>query len=240
MDYALPLKSIIAYAIVLITTIRMHGKSRLITCALVLSVLPATLRADLDDQTYRTVIACKPAVGDIVFTRIGGPLFSRVAATTQSWTSHVGIIVDYQQGDWIVAESGIPFVRKTPLRLFLDRSVDQEFSIDRLKIEPTPDQKLAMLSYADSQIGELYSLGFDLQSTHTFCSKFVHDVVWESTHQSIGEVETFDHLLHRNPDAPLWFWRLWFFGFVPWQRTTITPASELHSPLLRTIIQNHI
>jgi hypothetical protein len=215
-------------------------KPLLLAGAMLLAALPGAARAALDDQTFNAVVANKPAVGDIVFIRIGGPIFSNVASTTQSWTSHVGIIVDYSHGDWIVAESGIPFVRKTPLRKFLDRSEDQEFSIRRLRTEPTGEQKLAMLKFANSQLGRIYSLGFDLHSRKTFCSKFVHDAVYESTRQSIGEVETFDHLLHRNPDAPLWFWRAWFFGFIPWQRTTITPASELESPLLRVVAENRV
>jgi hypothetical protein len=204
------------------------------------AALALSARGDLDDKTYNIVVASKPAVGDIVFTRIGGPIFANVATTTQSWTSHVGIIVDCQHGDWIVAESGVPFVRKTPLRKFLGRSDDQEFSIRRLRTEPTDEQKRAMLKFADSQMGKPYSLGFDLESRKTFCSKFVHDAVYESTHQSIGEIETFDHLLHQNPGAPLWFWRAWFFGSIPWHRTTITPASELESPLLRVVVQSHV
>jgi hypothetical protein len=199
-----------------------------------------TAQAHLDDTTYNAVIAKNLAVGDIVFIRIGGPLFARVAATTQSWTSHVGIIVDYQQGDWIVAESGIPFVRKTPLRKFLDRSEDEKFSIRRLRTPLTDSQRRALLAFADSQMGKLYSLGFNLESSDTFCSKFVHDDVYASTHQSIGEVETFDHLLHRNPDAPIMFWRVWFLGFIPWQRTTITPASELESPMLTPVAENNL
>jgi len=216
-----------------------YVKHALLITGLFFAVL-ATARANLDEQTFSKVVAIKPAVGDIVFTRIGGPIFSRVAVTTQSWTSHVGIIVDYQLGDWIVAESGVPCVRKTPLRKFLGRSEDQEFAIMRLRTEPTDDEKRAMLKFADSQLGKFYSLGFDLRSRKTFCSKFVHDVVFESTHQSIGEIETFDQLLHRNPDTPLAFWRTWFFGFIPWQRTTITPASELVSPNLKIVIQNHV
>jgi hypothetical protein len=199
-----------------------------------------TAHASLDEQTYNAVVASGPAVGDIVFTRIGGPIFTRVADTTQSWTSHVGIIVDYENGDWIVAESRIPFVSKTTLRKFLDRSVDQKFSIRRLRTEPTKEQKRSMLRFADSEMGKLYSLGFNLESRQTFCSKFVHDVVYESTRQPIGEIETFDHLLHRNPDAPLFFWRAWFLGFIPWHRTTITPASEMNSPLLRVVAQNNV
>ena len=211
----------------------------LLAGALLLATSPAA-QARLDDATYGAVLAKNLSVGDIVFIRIGGPLFSRVAATTQSWTSHVGIIVDFQQGDWIVAESGIPFVRKTPLRKFLDRSEDQKFSIRRLQTQPTDDQKHAMLTFADSQMGKVYSLGFDLQSPKTFCSKFVHDDVYASTHQSIGEVETFEHLLHRNPDVPMAFWRVWFLGSIPWQRTTITPASELQSPLLVPVSENNL
>lgn len=207
--------------------------------SLLFVALALAARANLDEPTYRKVIASKPAVGDIVFVRIGGPIFTCVATTTQSWTSHVGIIVDYQEGDWIVAESGIPFVRKTPLRKFLDRSDGRRFSIRRLKTEPTGAEKTAMLKFADAQMGTLYSLGFNLESRKTFCSKFVHDVVYQATHQQVGEVETFDHLLHRNPDAPLWFWRAWFLGFIPWQRTTITPASEMSSPMLRVIAQNN-
>jgi hypothetical protein len=210
----------------------------LITIGLILVFLLLNARASLDEQTYSAIVASRPAIGDIVFIRIGGPIFARVAATTQSWTSHVGVIVDYQQGDWIVAESGIPLVRKTPLRKFIGHSEDHEFSIRRLRITPTDEQKRVMLKFANSQLGKPYSLGFNLESQQTFCSKFVHDDVYVSTQQSIGEVETFDHLLHSNPDAPLTFWRIWFFGFIPWQRTTITPASELNSPLLRTVIQN--
>lgn len=214
-------------------------KCALLLCGLLFAAFAQAARAALDEQTYARVVASRPAVGDIVFTRIGGPIFSRVAETTGSWTSHVGIIVDFQRGDWIVAESGIPVVRKTPLRRFLSRSVDHEFAILRLKTEPTSAGKRAMLAFADSQMGRFYSLGFDLRSRKTFCSKFVRDVVYAGTHQSIGEVETFDHLLHRNPHAPLLFWRLWFLGFVPWQRTTVTPASELSSPLLKIVIQNN-
>jgi hypothetical protein len=217
----------------------MNVRARLLLgCTLISGALASPACAHLDDGTFQAVVASKPAVGDIVFTRIGGPIFASVAATTQSWTSHVGIIVDYRDGDWIVAESGIPFVRKTPLRKFLDRSQDQMFSIRRLRTPPTEDQRRAMLIFADSQLGKPYSLGFDIESRNTFCSKFVHDDVFVCTQQSIGEVETFDHLMHRNPDAPMWFWKVWFLGRIPWDRTTITPASELESPLLVVVSQN--
>jgi hypothetical protein len=220
----------------------MNPKKPILLVAVLLAGALATapLRGRLDGPTYGRVVASGPEVGDIVFTRIGGPIFSNVAATTGCWSSHVGIIVDYRDGDWVVAESGVPFVRKTALRTFLGRSQNGEFSIRRLRTEPTQAQRQAILRFADSQMGRVYALGFDLQSRNTFCSKFVHEAVLEGTHQSLGEVETFDHLLHRNPGTPLWFWRVWFLGSIPWTRTTITPASELQSPLLRVISENNL
>jgi len=215
-------------------------QSLLFTAAIALVAVVPAARPKIDDQVYSQVVASRPAVGDLVFTRIGGPIFTRVAAASNTWTSHVGIIVDYRDGDWVVAESAIPFVRKTPLRRFLERSENQEFSIRRLRSEPTAEEKMAMLRFADSQLGRLYSLGFNLQSRQTFCSRFVHEAVLESTRQSVGEVETFEQLLHRNPTAPLGFWKAWFLGSIPWQRTTITPESELHSPLLRVIVENNV
>jgi hypothetical protein len=205
-----------------------------------IAALLLTARAGIDDRTYGQVAACEPDVGDIVFTRIGGPIFARVAETTGSWTSHLGIIVDYRDRDWIVAESGIPFVRETPLRTFLGRSVGAKFAICRLRTEPTAAQKGAMRAFAEARIGEPYSLGFDLTGRGTFCSKFVRDVVAAGTGRQLGETETFDHLLHANPRAPLGFWRLWFLGSIPWQRTTVTPASELSSPLLVPVVTHNL
>ena len=213
---------------------------RLALGALLAAAASLQAQAKIDDATYAAVVASRPQIGDVVFIRMGGPLFATVASTTGSWTSHVGIIVARGKDDWIVAECGIPFVRMTPLRRFLNRSSEGRFSLRRLTPEPTPEQKAAMLRCANAQLGRPYSLGFDLEGRGTFCSKFVHDVVYESTHMNLGQVETFQHLLHSNPNAPLTFWKAWFLGSIPWERTTLTPASELSSPLLRVVVENNV
>ena len=216
-----------------------RGLRPLLALGLALAGAALDARAAIDDATYAAVAASRPAAGDIVFIRTGGPLFSRVADTTMSWTSHVGIIVDTRDHDWVVAESGIPFVRRTPLRRFLGRSDGGRFAILRLRTPPTAAQLQDMRAFADCQMGRVYSLGFNLDSGDTFCSKFVHDVVYAGTRQQLGDVETFDHLLHRNPRTALWFWRVWFLGSIPWDRRTITPASELQSPLLLPVITHN-
>ncbi len=90
------------------------------------------------------------------------------------------------------------------------------------------------------RIGVVYDTGFNLASRRQFCSRFVREVVrevvCEATRIVLGDVETFDTLLHRNPDHPLGFWRIWYFGRIPWHRRTVTPASILDSGALRVVM----
>jgi len=72
-------------------------------------------------------------VGDIVFIAIPNFLYRRVAKTTCSWTSHVGMIHSKQNGQWIIAESSVPFCKMTPIADFLKRSENGIFTVRRLK-----------------------------------------------------------------------------------------------------------
>ena len=80
-----------------------------------------------------------------------------------------------------------------------------------------------------------YDTGFDLNSRGQFCSRFVREVLAEATGAEVGEVVTFKTLLTSNPETDLTFWRIWYFGFIPWSRQTVTPASLLHSAKLRLV-----
>lgn len=88
---------------------------------------------------------------------------------------------------------------------------------------------------ASRRMGTLYHLGFKYESPRQFCSKFVYDCYREALDVRIGRLETFRELLASNPDSPLWFWRLWFWGRIPWERRTISPASQLEDEQLVTI-----
>lgn len=174
-------------------------------------------------------------IGDIVFIAIDNPLYRRVAAATSSWTSHVGIIVDEPPGMEIVAESSFPLSRRTPLLDFKARSQDGRYSIKRLKRPLSKEQKRTICLEADKRMGILYHSGFDLDSKRQFCSKFVYEVFKEASRVEIGEIVTFRALLAATHKTPMWFWRLWYFGFIPWDRRTVTPASQYTSPLLITV-----
>ena len=174
--------------------------------------------------------------GDVVFLAIPNFLYRRVARASGTWTSHVGFVdgVD-DQGRATVAESRVPRASRTSLRKFLGRTEPGLAAIRRLPTPPTPAQIATLRSAAERRFGTLYHLGFDYDSQRTYCSKFVHDVFSEALGVSLGEIEAFRTLLERHPDQPLTFWRLWYFGRIPWNRRTVTPVSLLESPRLVTV-----
>ena len=174
-------------------------------------------------------------VGDVVFIRVGARPFREVADATNSWTNHVGVVVDTSGQEPVIGESKFPVSGRTPLSGFLARSEGGRVSVSQLVIEPTPEQRLQVAASADGRAGILYDTGFNLHSRRQFCSRYVREVLIEATGQSVGEVETFSHLLTSRPDANVGFWKAWYFGSIPWGRETVTPASLLRSSALRTV-----
>jgi hypothetical protein len=60
-------------------------------------------------------------VGDLVFIRVGVRPFLEVADATDSWTNHVGIVVDTSGAEPVIGESTFPLSRRTPrLRTLFD------------------------------------------------------------------------------------------------------------------------
>lgn len=175
--------------------------------------------------------------GDVIFIRIGNFLYSRVAQTTKSWDSHVGILFRAGDGNWEVAESTVPLSRFTSLDAFLRRSEGGRYAVRRLAGGLSAEQKSALRAACERRMGILYHLGFNFDSPRLYCSKLVHAAYLEATGRQIGTVETFRELIVANPGAPLWFWRAWFFGFVPWSRRVVTTTSQLRSAALVTICE---
>ena len=58
--------------------------------------------------------------GDFVFTRIDNILYKKVADTSCSWSSHVGLIIDQNDdGSFVVAESKVPRSTYSDFRSFV-------------------------------------------------------------------------------------------------------------------------
>ena len=171
-------------------------------------------------------------VGDAVFIHVAFRPFEEVAMATRSWTNHVGIVIDVSGPEPVIAESAFPWSRLTPLSRFVERSGDQRFAVTRLNEALTPEEQKGIEASARRRLHVRYDTGFDLHSRAQFCSRFVREVLQEGAGRSVGDVETFETLLSRNPDAHVTFWKVWYFGRIPWVRETVTPASILRSPLM--------
>ena len=176
--------------------------------------------------------------GDIIFIRVRSALYRKVAETSRSWESHVGIIFRNPDSAWTVAESTIPVSKFTPLEKFVTRSENGRFSIRRLRADLSHEDVLRLRVAAESRMGKLYHLGFKYDSPRLFCSKLVYDSYLESTGTGVGRLETFRALLTANPAAPLWFWRIWFFGRIPWERRCVTTTSQIQSARLVTVFDS--
>lgn len=177
----------------------------------------------------------KYETGDIVFTSIGAALFGQISAASQCWCNHVGIIVGHNGDDYLVAESRIPLSTVTTFTRFINRSHEQRYAVRRLAGGLTTEQKLSLVEKVPGHLNKLYHTGFKYHSSRQFCSKFVFDIYKEALSIPVGEIETFEQLLHSNPSAPLTFWKLWFLGSIPWERKTVTPASLWLHPDLALI-----
>ncbi|WP_322077248.1 YebB family permuted papain-like enzyme [Burkholderia cepacia] len=180
-------------------------------------------------------LPAEPEIGDIVFIRVTVRPFLEVANATRSWTNHVGIVVGERDGEPLVAESTFPLSRVTTMSRFLARSDRGACVVARLKQPLDAEQRRRFVDAAMRRTGVVYDTGFDLASRRQFCSRFVREVVRDATRIVLGDVETLDMLLRRNPDHPLGFWRIWYFGRIPWRRRTVTPASLLESDALRVV-----
>lgn len=177
----------------------------------------------------------KLEIGDVVFIQIPLLPFRKVADTTSSWTNHVGIVTDVSGTEPVIAESRVPFSGETTWLHFVKRSDQGRVAVTRLPTQLTQLQQSKLKKAVASRRGILYDAGFDLHSHKQFCSRYVREVLKEAVGVELGEVESFATLLNRNPLADQTFWRVWYFGSIPWQRETVTPASLLRDPRMHMV-----
>jgi hypothetical protein len=222
--------------------IRTHRATTLSGAAFVLAALLAAgsgvARAEPTSEgvTVSTrALAPRLNVGDLVFIRVAAKPFREVAAATDSWTNHVGIVIDTAGLEPLIAESTFPLSRTTSWSKFAARSESGRLAVARLKVPLTAEQQRRLVAAAERRSGVFYDTGFNLHSRRQFCSRYVREVVQEANGVSLGEVETFATLLARRPQTELGFWRVWYFGQIPWQRETVTPASLLRSTELMPV-----
>lgn len=195
---------------------------------------------DTDHELSVSTYALSPglAVGDVIFVRVSAKPFREVAAATNSWTNHVGIVLAIDGKEPLIGESTFPFSRATALSKFIARSQNGRYAVARLKLELSSDEQQRVVMAARRRSGIFYDTGFDLHSRRQFCSRFVREVLAEATGVNVGEVQTFADLLKQQPGVNRNFWKAWYFGQIPWERETVTPANLLRSSELKLVFDS--
>lgn len=214
--------------------ISMIGLAMIGTPALADAQIVSESRAELNSLGKQLVI------GDLVFIRIPFQPFKKVATTTGSWTNHVGIVIDVSSDEPLIAESRFPLSGKTKWSRFIGRSEQGRVAVSRLENALNQLQRDKLYKAANDRLGIFYDTGFDLHSRRQFCSRYVREVLYEAIGIKLGQIENFSTLLTKNPQADLPFWRAWYFGYIPWQRETVTPASLLLDPKIRKVFDGYV
>ena len=179
------------------------------------------------EKNSTTELASNLKVGDLIFIRIPTLPFKKIAQDTNSWTNHVGIVESLVDGEPLIAESTFPTSTITHFVKFLSRSEGGRVAVKRLNKELSDIEKERLSEAAYNNMGIFYDTGFDINSKRQFCSRFVREVLNYATGVKVGKIENLKTLFADNPDADLIFWRVWYLGFIPWERETVTPASIL-------------
>jgi len=220
--------------------------NRLSRTLLMSAALLGIATAQADEQTLPQAqmnisdLGQKLEVGDVVFIRIPSRLFAKVSDTTSSWTNHVGIVSDVSGAEPVIAESRVPFSGETTWSRFVKRSDHGRVAVSRLPAALDQQQQSKLKQAVASRRGILYDTGFDLHSPRQFCSRYVREVLNDVAGVELGEVENFATLLSRNPQADQTFWRVWYFGSIPWQRETVTPASLLRDDKMQLVFDGRV
>ena len=173
--------------------------------------------------------------GDVIFIGVRHALYRRIADTSGSWESHVGILFRNPGGAWVVAESTVPISRVSPLDRFVSHSENGRFLVRRMRTGLSEAEVARLHAATEHRMGKLYDTGFHYDSSRQFCSKFVYDCFLEATGSPVGKLETFREILAANPGAPVGFWRTWFFGRIPWERRSVTTVSQIRAPNMVTV-----
>ncbi|MDD5056750.1 MAG: YebB family permuted papain-like enzyme [Sideroxydans sp.] len=206
----------------------------------VLLGMAVTCNAQAEQQTTLAELGQQLEVGDVVFIRIPTAPFTKVADTTSSWTNHVGIVSDVSGAEPTIAESRVPLSGETTFSKFVKRSDAGRVAVSRLPVALDAQQQAKLKRAVAERNGVLYDTGFDLHSHRQFCSRYVREILFDAAGVELGEIENFSTLLKRNPQADQQFWRWWYFGNIPWQRETVTPASLLKDGKMRVVFDGRV
>ncbi len=185
------------------------------------------------------IAAAQLEEGDFIFLDIKSLVFKHIADLTNSWTSHVGIALKDEEGQWVVYESTTPRAKISSLCSYLERTDGgNRFAIRRLNRALSKNDLSDIKAYLTERLGIRYDYGFNFNSEKMFCSKLAYLAFKEVLDLEIGKKQSFEDLKEENPDADLRYVKIWFGGRIPWHRVTVTPHSQYIDNDMETVFES--
>ncbi len=169
--------------------------------------------------------------GDIIFQSTPSEHSKAIELATKSSFSHVGIIVN-TEGEWCVIEAVQP-VKITPLQVFIDRGINHQFTVKRLKNDSIAHtlQANQLLAEAQKHLSKDYDLVFAWDDKEMYCS----ELVWKIYKNAFNlELCATRKLASFNLTHPVVLRQLAIkYGeHIPYNETVVSPEDIYQSPLL--------
>jgi len=185
--------------------------------------------------------------GDLLFQDMDcGPLCDAIESVTNGYNnfpiSHVGI-VEIEDDSIFVIEAGGKGVVKTPLRIFLNRSLDENGNPKVIVGRMNDSLKNLIpkaLSFAEQYIGKPYDKKFEMNDSAFYCSELIYKIFYlANNNHPIFHLQPMSFCLSDSKTA-MPVWQEYFKDLhmkVPEGKPGCNPAAFSRSKSLKIIYQ---
>ncbi len=177
-------------------------------------------------------IKYKPQAGDLIFeSLIPSELVRAIEGVTNSEFSHVGILKQDKDGDWVVVEA-MGSVHETSLWLYIARSRLDHFAVYRLRPMYRPFIPKFM-SEVKKYCGRPYDYRYDMDDSYIYCSELPYKAFKSVSGIELGELKTMGELNWKPFESTI---RKYDNGNLPLERIMITPVDLSKAKELELIL----
>jgi hypothetical protein len=174
----------------------------------------------------------KPQVGDLIFqSLVSSELVRVIEGVTNSEFSHVGILKQDKDGNWVVVEA-MTTVHETPLWLYIARSRFDHFAVYRLR-SPYRAYIPKFMNEIEKYKGLPYDFKYDMDDDYIYCSELPYKAFKSISGIALGELKTVAQLNWKPFESII---RKYDNGALALDRIMITPIDLSQAKELELIL----
>jgi hypothetical protein len=174
----------------------------------------------------------KPQVGDLIFqSLVSSERVRLIEGVTNSEFSHVGILKQDKNGNWVVVEA-MTSVHETPLWRYIARSRFDHFAVYRLRA-PYRAYIPKFMDEIKKYNGRPYDFYYDMDDGHIYCSELPYKAFKSASGIELGELKTVAQLNWKPYESII---RKYDNGALALERIMITPVDLSKAKELELIL----